>query len=94
MSISNGLGILSFGAVSGWNGYCALDSLLETANIKAAVLQSQLANSSEITEQIYKTANEAAESLSRGDYYSGMFSAAIASATGVAAIYLACRKDE
>jgi len=93
-NLGNHLGAAGFGTLSAVNGYFALENLLDVANAKAVALQTQLANAPELTEQVYKTAKEAAERLSSGDLYSGLFSAAVAGLTGGIAIYYACRKKE
>ena len=93
-NLGNYLMAIGNGTASAINGYFALDKLLEVANIRAVVFQTQLANSPEITEQTYKTAKEAAERLASGDLYPGLFSAVVAGLTGGAAIYYACRRTE
>ncbi len=67
-----------------------MGNLLEYANTKAAVLQVQLAKTPEITEQAFNAARESAERLSSGNFYQGLFSAAVAGLTGGLAIYTAC----
>lgn len=93
-NLGNRLGAAGFGIISAVNGYFALENLLDIANAKAVALQTQLANAPEVTEQVYNTAKEAAERLSSGDLYFGLFYAAAAGFTGGIAIYYACRRKE
>ena len=89
-NLGNRLRAGGFGILSASSGYFALNNLLERAVANAIASQTQLANAPEITEQVYKTA----ESLSSGDLYFGLFSAA---ATGMSlgfCLYYACRKDK
>jgi len=93
-NLGNYLGATGFGTLSAVNGYFALGNLFDVANAKAVALQTQLANAPELTEQVYKTAKDAAERLSSGDLYLGLFSAAFAGFAGGTAIYYSCRKKE
>ena len=67
-----------FGGLAGVNGFNALENLLDFANTKAAVLQTQLANAPEITEQVCETAQDAAYRLAGGDLMWGIGQAVIA----------------
>jgi hypothetical protein len=93
-NLGNYLGAAGFGTLSAVGGYIALEKLLDTANTKAVAIHTQLANAPEVTQQVYDTAKEAAERLSSGDFYSGLFAAAMTGLNGGIAIYFACRKKE
>ncbi|MFC1682559.1 hypothetical protein ACFL0X_02995 [Nanoarchaeota archaeon] len=93
MSNSDLSSVVTLGAISVLNGYCALDKLLETANIHATVLQTQLANTPEITEQMLKSAKDITAGLTSGDY-TGLAAAVMAGITGGMAIYYACRREK
>ncbi len=96
-NMKNELRAAIWGAFSAAGGAIALDNLLDSASTRAVVLQahlSSLSSPSQITEQAYNTAQEAAEKLASGDLYSGLFCAAVAGYFGGIAISIACRKEE
>jgi len=82
------------GILSAVNGYVALENLLDYANTKAGVVQEHLSRAPELTDQVYQTARDAAERVSSGDLYVGLFNAAVAGFLGGLAIYQACKKEE
>ena len=92
--LGNRLRFIGLGILSAVGGYSASENLLDVANARAAILQTQLANAPEVTQQMYDTAKEAAERISSGDLYFGLISAVLAGFSGGMAIYYACRKKE
>jgi len=94
MTRQNMVGATLEGALSLANAYCAADNLIDYVNTKAIVLQTELAKAPEVTEQVYESAREFAESVSRGDFYTGLFNAGVAGFVGAAALYNAFRKDK
>ena len=86
--------ISAWGIFTGINAYSALDNILEAANTKAVVLQTQLSNTPELTEQLYHSARETAEKVTSGDYSSGLIYAVASGMSLGMCLYYACRKDE
>jgi hypothetical protein len=82
------------GALAGANGYIALEYILNYVSKKSAVFQAELAKAPELTERVYESAREAAERVSSGEIYSGLFSGTIAGFFAGIAVYQACKKDE
>ncbi len=80
------------GGLSLLSGYNSLERLLTTMSTKAIILQTQLTNTPELTQQVYQSAKEIAEGLTSGDYILGVASAFTAGLAGGAAIYNAHRK--
>ena len=85
---------VSNGAISLINLYNAVDTLMDCASTRAMVLQQELSRAPEITEQIYRGAEELARNMSGGDYFIGLMCAGIAGVTGALSLYCIFGKDE
>lgn len=85
-------GVVGWGMLAGFNGYSALENILEFTTTRAIALQRQLSTAPELTEQLYDSANEAARKVAFGDYYLGLTCAMIAGASLGMCVYRACQK--
>ncbi len=84
---------ISLGAMSGFMGYGSFGKLsIHTATFKE-VLNKQLMNNPEITEEIYQQSIELSNNLTSGDYITGLAFAGAAGALGILAIYNIFRED-
>lgn len=86
----NRFNALWLGTLSAATAYAALDQLVEVASAKLVALQ----HASPLTENAYETTLDSIEKITNGDFYIGLFVAATAGLTGMAAMYNACRGDK
>ena len=90
------LGTVGFGAAAGVNAGSALTQTLEYVSIKSAALEQVLAETPQLTEEVYNAANKITDNIASGDLYFGTANAIVAGACLGASLYCAFggRKEE
>ena len=76
------------------SGYNALEQLLTHVNIKASILQAQLANASNLTKEVYESAISLAEKVPAEHYVKGVCAAVASGLCAGVALYYATRKNK
>lgn len=85
-------GATLFGAMSAVSAAISLEIILNAANSRAVILQTQLAKAPELTAQVYDSSIAVANRMTSGDLVLGITFAAVAGYIGGMAIYQATRK--
>lgn len=82
------------GGTAALNGYFGLTNLIGYINNKSVILQNLLSDKPEITENIYKIAEQAAQEIVGPEsFYKGLISTTVAGLVAGVTIYSASRKN-